>query len=148
MKGGTMEYQNQIQGSCHCGNIQYRFLTNISEEKLSRRECQCSFCKMHGGVYTSDPEGELRYQIQDQKKVNHYNFGHQTADFYICQNCGGLMFALCEIEEKKYAVLNLRTTVSPKISIEEFAQSDFESEEPEGRLKRRQKNWIGKVIEE
>jgi len=103
---------------------------------------------MHGGVYTSDPEGELRFKIKDQSQVKRYRFGHQTADFVICANCGVLPFVLSEIDGNTFAVLNVKTATDPIIPTESITRMNFDGEGTEDRLTRRSQNWIGTVIED
>ena len=143
-----MEEATVIKGHCHCGNISYQFTTQTPVEQIAVRQCSCIFCTMHNGVYTSDPGGELRYQIQDNSRVNRYRFGHQTADFIICKTCGVLPFVLSDIEGNTYAVLNVKTAVDPVLTTDSITRSNFDGEGTEDRLTRRRKNWIGTVIEE
>ena len=137
-----------VKGHCHCGNISYQFTTKIPADQIAVRTCSCSFCAMHGGVYTSDPEGELRFKIKDQSRVNRYRFGHQTADFIVCNTCGVLPFVLSEIEGNTYAVLNVKTATDPIVPTVSIARMNFDGEGTEDRLTRRSQNWIGTVIED
>ena len=136
-----------VKGHCHCGNISYQFSTQIPTDQIAVRQCGCSFCTMHGGVYTSDPEGELRYHIKDKNQVNRYRFGHQTADFIVCKTCGVMPFVISDIGGNTFAVLNVNTAVDPIIPMESIARSDFDGEGTEDRVTRRRQNWIGTVIE-
>ena len=137
-----------VKGHCHCGNISYHFSTQIPVDQIAVRNCSCSFCTMHGAVYTSDPAGELRYNIKDENQVNRYRFGHQTADFIVCGTCGVMPFVLSDIGGNTFAVLNVNTAVEPVIPVESIARMNFDGEVKEDRLTRRSRNWIGTVIED
>ena len=46
-----------LRGGCHCGNLKVAFETSLDPSILQLRACQCSFCRRHGAVTTSDPGG-------------------------------------------------------------------------------------------
>ena len=54
-----------LQGSCHCGNLQVDFETEVALAALPLRACQCSFCRKLGVRATSDPAGRLRFQVRE-----------------------------------------------------------------------------------
>ena len=137
--------KRQLPGSCHCGNIRFVFITDKMDSELPKRECQCSFCGQHGGTWTSDPGGELRVSIADSEKVNKYRFGHRTADFYVCQNCGAVPLVTCEIDGTLIGVLNVRMIENFPWSREEAAGHELDGEQVDARLARRKSNWIGTV---
>jgi len=137
-----------IKGQCHCGNISYQFVTQKKLDQIAVRKCTCSFCSMHGSVYTSDPKGELRYKFKEKSQINKYRFGHQTADFIVCKTCGVLPFVISKIDGNTYAVLNVNTAVDLIIPTASPAHVDYDAEVKMDRLSRRSKNWIGTVIEE
>jgi hypothetical protein len=99
----------KIKGQCHCENISYTFHWPGDEQSIPVRACSCSFCTMHGGVYTSHRYAELNARIQDEQWVNRYRFGTATADFYICSRCGAVPFVVSEIDGHTYAVVNVNT---------------------------------------
>ena len=140
---------NSIRGSCHCDNIRYQFIwpdfDPESGATLPVRSCTCTFCIKHGGVYTSHPEGMLTVQIVDESLVQWYEFGTQTAKFYICRQCGVFSFVTSMIDGNVYAVVNVNTfdnvdhvELSPTLT-------DFDGECVEARLVRRQETWISNV---
>lgn len=141
-------FENILEGSCHCGNIQFRMGTNLPLNELPIRTCQCSFCTKQNGIYTSEPNGELRFKLEDSQKVQKYQFGHKTADFYICKVCGIVPLITCEIEGQMYGVINLCTTGERSLLQKNHDRKDFETESTKDRLSRRKKYWIGTVIEE
>ena len=63
-----------IHGSCHCGNIAFDLVWEPAPAEIPARACTCSFCRKHGGVWTSNPRGSLRVTERD------------TADFAFVDN--------------------------------------------------------------
>jgi len=139
------ESLHQIHGKCHCGNIRFTLMTKLLADDLQKRKCQCTFCLKHGNVWTSVPDGELNVEINDLNKCNKYNFGHKTADFYICASCGIVPVAISKIDNNDFAVINLNT-VEPQIITKDAVDFSFEEESTEKRLNRRKSSWIKNVV--
>ncbi len=83
-----------IPGGCHCGNLTFEMRSARPPEELPLRTCGCGFCRAHGGLYTSDPEGFVRFAVRDPARLSRYRFGHGTADFLICRDCGVFLGAV------------------------------------------------------
>jgi len=134
-----------IEGGCHCGAIRYSFTLPDPEGRIPVRACGCTFCLKHGGVYTSHPEGSIEIIIGKAEDVERYRFGHETADFHICRNCGVVPVVTSEIGGKLHAVVNVNTFED--VSPDEFDRTaaDFDGEEVDARLERRKHNWISDV---
>ncbi len=134
-----------IQGSCHCGNIRFIFRLPAAAGPVPVRSCGCSFCRKHGGLYTSHPQGSLTVEIGDTDKVQRYRFGHRTADFHVCRTCGVVPLVTSRIDGNDYAVVSARSFDG--LGPEDLAEqpTDFEGEEIDGRLARRARNWIPEV---
>ena len=135
----------RLKGSCHCGNIQFSYDLPDPGPKIPARACGCGFCRKHGGVHTSHPEGRLGVRIADAAQVARYRFGTKTADFHVCRQCGAVPVVTSEMAGRLYAVVNVNCFdgTSPD-DIEQLA-TDFEGEALEARLARRQRNWIPEV---
>jgi hypothetical protein len=74
-----------INGSCHCGAIQ--FTVALSEGFASARRCTCSICRMRGAVaVTSTPENF--HIAQGAGKLASYQFNTNTAEHHFCSVCG------------------------------------------------------------
>ena len=97
-----------IEGACHCGNISYEFRTVFRPESLVIRNCQCSFCKAHGGATARDPNGTVAITARDPDLVRLYRFGTTTTDFVLCGRCGVYVGAILSHGGKKYATLNMQ----------------------------------------
>jgi hypothetical protein len=64
----TIEYLAR----CHCGALTARYRTAIAPVEWAVRACQCSFCRSHGAIATSDPEGLLEFRSSDPNRVQRY----------------------------------------------------------------------------
>lgn len=113
---------------------------------LALRRCDCSFCQKHGCRYTSDPAGKLTVDISQKNQITRYHFGHKTADFILCTNCGALPLITSDIEGKTYAVLNANCLDKIDQLQDKGPENSFGAEVKQDRLTRRQKNWIGTVV--
>jgi hypothetical protein len=134
-----------INGGCHCGNIHYELHWPQSETSIAVRNCSCTFCRKHGGAWTSHRDAGLLANINDRSLVSPYRFGTGTADFYVCAMCGAMPFVACEIDRQLYAVVNTRTFKDLSSITLSSSRSNFDGEESGDRLSRRQRNWIPRV---
>ena len=135
----------EIEGRCHCGNIRFALHLPASGSRIPVRACGCTFCRKHGGVYTSDPKGRLEVRVADEGRVTNYRFGTGTADFHVCSTCGVVPVVTSTIEGRRYAVVNVNCFEGVGPAELDRSESDFEGEATETRLARRQRNWIPDV---
>lgn len=131
-------------GSCHCGNVTYRVESRYALNELPLRSCTCSFCRRHGPIYTSDPEGCLHVDVKDASEVRVYEFATKAVQFVICQTCGVMPLALARIDNALYAVVavNCLQELPPGVP----SAVNFSDESPDAGKQRRKSNWINKVI--
>jgi len=127
-------------GHCHCGNLGFEFETALSPEQLPVRACQCTFCRAHGALSTSDPKGSVRIHAKDAALVQRYRFGLGITDFLICRRCGVYLLAMMEIDGAHYAVLSAnlldcRERMAPPQPM------DYDGEDEAGRSARRKSRW-------
>ena len=134
-----------IAGKCHCGNIAFELEWEGEAPGIPARACGCTFCVKHGGMWTSHPKAKLAVAVRDEALVSKYVFGTKTATFHVCARCGVVALATCEIEGRSYAVVNVNTFEDFDPSSLRHSPANFESEEVDGRLARRKRNWIGDV---
>ncbi len=132
-------------GSCHCGNIRFVFKTRTEPGRLGARRCGCTFCRKHGGVWTSDSNGALRVSIADSSLLSRYAFGTETAEFYVCARCGVAPLVVSEIDGASYAVVSVNALDDRSAFSASESPSDFSGENTGSRLARRKKNWIPDV---
>ena len=130
-----------IPGKCHCGNINYDFTWPTASGLIPARACGCSYCQKHGAAWTSHPKGKLELRFQDPNAVQHYRFGHHTADFNVCGCCGIVVFASVAIDDRLYTVLNVNTFENVEPDELNSDTTNFEDESKSQRLARRLRNW-------
>ena len=98
-----------LRASCHCGDLEVSLRLSEGREPgaLPVRACQCGYCRPRRARWTSDPGGAVELRARDPAAVSRYRFGTRTADFLVCSSCGALAAAVCEIEGRRYAVVNV-----------------------------------------
>ena len=134
-----------LSGACHCGAIGVA-LEVEDDTELSPRHCGCGFCRRHGGLYVSAPAGHLTITLSEPDRVSRYTFGHETAEFLLCGRCGVMSCAVCEIDERHYAVLNANLLDPPLATGDaSIPIADYEAETAPERFDRRQHRWIANV---
>jgi len=136
--------KNRIEGHCHCGNIRYTLHTDTSLQDIVLRICRCDFCLRHRPRYWSDPQGALEINVQRPQDVRRYRFGHGTADFVLCGQCGVFAFAVTQAEGRHYAVTNLNLALERDAGLRESFIEALEESETE-RNARRLRNWTPMV---
>jgi len=130
-----------LEGGCHCGRLRISFTTARAPAELPLRACQCTFCRRHAGLTTSDPEGEVVLTVAEVPPGGWYRFGTGLTDFWVCPSCGVYVGGYVEVGGKGRAVVNTRALDAAA----EFTQSptpmDYGQETREGRLERRGRVW-------
>jgi hypothetical protein len=134
-----------IQGKCHCGNISFSLAWEPDPAEIPARACTCSFCVKHGGVWTSNPVGDLEVVIKDPSLVSRYAFGTRTAEFHTCARCGIVPVVTSRIDDHLYAVVSVNAFESVNPSLLRRTPTSFDGEGNETRLARRKRNWIANV---
>lgn len=134
-----------IHGSCHCGNIAYALDWTADPDAIPARACGCTFCTKHGGVWTSCAGGSLRVTLRDRSRVSVYAFGTRTADFHVCTACGAVPVVTCDIDGRRYAVVNVNTFDDVAADRLRRSAAQFDGESTADRLARRAHHWIADV---
>ena len=129
------------RGQCHCGAVGFDYRTDVPTAQWPVRACQCTFCLKHGGVYTSDPTGSVRFTHQDPSLLSRYRFGQKTADFLFCGRCGGYLGAVTEEEGKRIAVLCIRAMDPQPADLPAAQPMSYEGETMGDRNTRRSARW-------
>ena len=81
----TLRDPATLQGSCHCGAVQ--FTVTLTEGFGSARRCTCSICRMRGAVaLTSTPQAFRITQGEDRLAT--YRFNTHVAEHHFCSVCG------------------------------------------------------------
>lgn len=134
-----------IHGSCHCGNVRFQLDWRPEPSEVPARECGCSFCRKHGGVWTSCPTGSLAVEIADPARVSRYAFATRTATFHVCGTCGAVPVVTSEIGGRTYAVVNVNAFEDLGPALLKRAPASFDGEDEAARLARRARGWIADV---
>lgn len=133
--------ERRIEGSCHCGNITFTFYRPTGDGRIPVRVCGCTFCRKHGGRWTSHPRGGFALLIKDEQRVTTYQFGTRSADFHVCAICGVVPVVTCVLDGERFGVLNVNAFDGIDAATLIETPADFESEGLEQRLARRRVNW-------
>ena len=130
-------------GRCHCGAIKVEF---HSDKPFAPRACGCSFCRKHGAVSISDPDGRTIISYTGQPAPLAYRFGLKTAEFLICPTCGVYIGAVIDVAGRLYSVVNLNI-----FEISDAAPAatpmSYDAESTEDRIGRRERVWTPTRIE-
>jgi hypothetical protein len=128
-------------GSCHCGNLSFEFETTLAPEALPLRACQCTFCRRHGALSTSDPAGQVRLKVAEPELLQRYRFGLGITDFLICRRCGVYLMAMMDIDGWRYAVLSANALECRAAMTSPVAPMEYGGEDEAARLARRKQRW-------
>ena len=133
--------ESSYKAACACNNVKYYFNTAVPPELWPVRTCTCSFCSHRTShVYSSDPNGSVRFECLNTEEVTRFRHGTRTADFLVCVGCDSHMGAVMLTEKGRFAVLNVEHLVEG-IQLSKVNSLDWEHENLEVRLVRRHKTW-------
>ncbi len=128
-------------GSCHCANVKVTYETALAPAETQVRACGCGFCRRHGGLTVSDPEGRLKIAVEDPKRLIRYRFALGTADFLICADCGVYLAAVLADDDGAWAVLNINVLEARTAFSRTPEPMNFDAEDEAGRVARRKARW-------
>jgi hypothetical protein len=127
-------------GSCHCGAITIDYRTDLAPARWPLRECQCSFCRKHAMLSTSDPDGEVVLTVLDTAALNRYRFATGVTDFLICARCG--VFVGATVENDGWMVLNGRVMeCAAELLLRPAEPKIYENDSKADRIRRRRQMW-------
>jgi hypothetical protein len=129
------------QGRCHCGAVGFELATELDPSGWSVRACQCSFCRAHGALSTSDPRGSIQFRASKPSQLTRYRFGLRTADFLICTGCGVYIGALTEIGGRTFGIVNVRALDPIPAALPEPLAMTYDGETAGERADRRAERW-------
>jgi hypothetical protein len=133
---------NAHRGGCHCGNIHLTFETDIEPAEMEIRACQCAFCVRHGSRAAADPQGRLIVSVEDEARLHRYRFGLRTADYLICRDCGVYVAAVTTDGGEPRAIVIVNALDDRPRFSREPVPMDYDAENREGRMARRQARWM------
>lgn len=128
-------------GGCHCGAVGLIYRTALPGERWSIRACQCSFCRLHDALSTSDPVGGLDFVISEPGLLQRYRFGGRTADFLICRRCGVYVGAQMTAEGRAIGIVNVHVLREPPAGLPLPAPMSYDGESASERQVRRLQRW-------
>jgi hypothetical protein len=132
---------HEHHGGCHCGNLRWTLRSRFAASELPARACQCSFCRKHGAMTTSDPQGAMNFVVQDRSAIIRYRFASETAEFLICARCGIYVGAQMEEGGRHYAIANLRAFEGSGEFRQRAEPMDYSGEDSSARRTRRASRW-------
>ncbi|MGZ3427350.1 MAG: GFA family protein [Polyangia bacterium] len=133
-----------LRGSCHCGALRVEHETALPLDEIQLRECQCSFCRRHGAINTSDPNGRMRV-VAERGALVRYRFGLRTADFLVCARCG--VYVGCVLDDA-FGSVNTRVLEDGARLTQPTGPCDWSQEDTDGRIARRRARWTPATVEE
>lgn len=128
-------------GSCHCGNLRLEFETMLEPPAMPLRACQCTFCRRHAALSTSDPAGTIRVSMTEPDQLQRYRFGLGITDFLICRRCGVYLLAIMEMDGGLYGVLNANALDCRAAMTGPVLPMEYGDEDEAARLARRRTRW-------
>ncbi len=133
--------QTGYTGSCHCGAIGFTYRSGIKPERWSIRACQCSFCRAHDALSTSDPAGQIAFVASRPEMLRKYRFGLMTADFLLCKHCGVYIGAVIESSGSVFGIINVHALEETPANLAATAPISYDAEDVGGRVSRREERW-------
>ncbi|NGP18255.1 GFA family protein [Devosia aurantiaca] len=71
-----------LTASCHCGAVK----VELSAEPNNAHECNCSFCRRSGAIWSNYPREQITDGPTDQQAIYSANDGPNR--HYFCAHCG------------------------------------------------------------
>lgn len=133
---------HELNGGCHCGNIDITYRTNVAPEEAEPRACQCSFCRKHNTRAVSDPQGRLQISVANGQALSRYRFSLSAADFLICRDCGVYVAAFMSDpdDDSGFATL-MADALDDRARYAEGVPTRYDGEDEAGRRQRRREKW-------
>ena len=131
----------RLEGGCHCGRLRVAFTTSRAVTELPLRACQCTFCRRHGALTTSDPAGEIELTVSEPPADGWYRFGMGMTEFWVCPRCGVYVGGYIESGGQGRAVVNTHALDARAEFTQAPAAMDYGQESREERLERRLRVW-------
>jgi hypothetical protein len=128
-------------GACHCGALGFSLRATQPPARWIVRACQCRFCRAHGALSCSDPDGSLEFHASDRAAVSRYRFGHRTADFLVCSRCGVYVGAILETPRGRFGIVNVLALQPMPPGLPAAVAMDYEDEAVDQRRARREERW-------
>jgi hypothetical protein len=129
------------QGRCHCGAIGFRYTTDREPAAWSVRACQCTFCRAHAAIATSDPAGRIEFRTERPERLVRYRFGLRSADFLICRDCGVFIGAVMASGDRSFGIVNVNALSPIPVGVAAPQPMSYDGESADQRSHRREERW-------
>ena len=127
-------------GTCHCGNLSIEYRTALALPEWALRECQCSFCRKHAMLSTSNSKGEVALTVRDPTLLSRYRFATAVTDFLVCARCG--VYVGTTIQNDRSMVINGRVMDCAAALLAHIADRRFyDDESANERIAHRKAMW-------
>ena len=123
-------------GACHCGVVHAEYETN---QPVRLRQDGCGFCSSRGVKSASDPESRLA--LTASRRLTRYRFGHRTADFLICPECGAYVATCMDSPRGPVGVINVVGLNIVDLKHLPATLTSLEGESEDERIVRRVSRW-------
>jgi hypothetical protein len=110
-------------------------------ERWQVRACECSFCRRHAVLSTSDPVGRLEFHIAEAGAVHRYRFALRTADFLVCRRCGVYIGAQIDTGHGSFGIINTRALAPVAAPLPAASPVSYQTEDEASRVARRARRW-------
>ncbi|MEO8747442.1 MAG: hypothetical protein ABI379_07280, partial [Rhodanobacter sp.] len=128
-------------GSCHCGAVIFAYYTDRVPAEWSIRACQCSFCRAHAALSTSDPAGQVEFAETKSGAMQRYRFAQRITDFLLCRECGVYVGAVIRTPTGHFGIINVNALRPIPAELAAAAPMNYASEAPGQRATRREERW-------
>jgi len=128
-------------GECHCGSIGFVYTVGKEPQAWSVRACQCSFCRAHHALSTSDPSAWIEFLERVPGRLNRYRFGQRTADFLLCRDCGVYIGAVIATAKGRFGIINVNALHPLPEALKTAEPMHYDGETAEQRSLRREQRW-------
>jgi hypothetical protein len=132
---------------CHCGALTARYSTEKPPARWPIRACQCSFCRAHGALTTSDPVGRLQFDCLHPELLQRYRFASGSAQFLLCRECGVYLGAQMLSDGARFGILNTLTLNPMPSDLRSPEAMNYGDEAADARRVRRMTRWTPLVRE-
>jgi len=130
----------RLHGSCHCGNLNVEYTTEVAAEDTAVRACQCSFCRKHDARAVSDPKGTMAIAAGDASLLERYTFELGETEFMVCRKCGVYVGAYMADGDDAYANVMVNV-LDDRTAFPEPRPVDLDGEDGPGKRQRRRDMW-------
>jgi len=121
--------------------LAFDYRTALPPQHWQVRACQCSFCRRHAALSSSDPAGLLEFRIREAHALHRYRFGLRTADFLICMKCGVYIGAQIDTGRGIFGIINARASAAAAGALPLPSPVSYQEEDAAQRVARRAERW-------